>query len=318
MELRFTRLFADLRDTFTENLGLKFVSLAIAVLLFGFVRGSGNVQRSVDIPVTFVLPAAETGRPVLLSQLPDGVRVTVRGSPSVLGSLRGADLGPIQLDLRDGRKRQVRLEPDFIRLPAGATVVGFSPDVITLQWDVMVSRILPVRATVVGRLADRSRVGAIEVEPERVRVKGPSLYVDPMVNVHAEPVDATGLGVGRYERRVLLEAPRSGVDYDINRGVSVTFELAPVVSERRFERVPVTALGAARVNLRPPVIDVVVRGDPAVVDHMTPAQVVPVVELQAPEVLHGPVGARVEIRPLPDGVTVTARVPEEVLAVPVR
>ena len=58
--------------------------------------------------------------------------------------------------------------------------------------------------------------------------------------------------------------------------------------------------------------------DPAVVDHMTPAQVVPVVELQAPEVLHGPVGARVEIRPLPDGVTVTARVPEEVLAVPVR
>lgn len=318
MDLRAQRLVNALRESLAENVGLKLVSVVIAVMLFASVRGAGNVQRSLEVPATYVLPAHMPGNPVVLSTLPDKVRVTVRGAPSALGSLRPDDLGPIQLDLREGRPRYVRLERDAIELPAGATFVSFTPAVLSLQWDTLVERALPLRTTVVGALPPRTRVEHVEVEPAQVRVRGATLYVDPLVTVHTEPVDASGLEVGRYERRIPLEPLRAGVECDNLQGARVSFEIVPVIYERRFERVPVSALGGARAQLRPPVIDVVVRGDPAAVDGLLPSQVVALVDLRALGAVREPTDVQVELRPLPEGVTVSARVPSEVLVVPPR
>lgn len=46
--------------------------------------------------------------------------------------------------------------------------------------------------------------------------------------VHTVAVDASGLPPGRYERRVLLEAPRDD-DYSIAQ-VRVTFEVEPLMA----------------------------------------------------------------------------------------
>ncbi len=318
LETLSARVTHVLRTSFTENLVLKLVSLALALALFGAVRGSGNVQRSIDVPVTFVLPVGDPGQRVLLSPLPEKVRVTLRGSPSVLASLRADSLGAVQLDLREGRARQVRLRADLLDIPTGVSFVSVAPEVIPLQWDMIVERALPVRAAVVGSLAPRARVERVEVEPALVRVRGAALYVEPMSSVHAEPIDATGLPIGRYERRAPLEAPRGGVTYEVVQGVRVAFEIVQPVYERRFEHLPVTAVGPARAQLRPPHVTVVVRGEPSVVDHLQPGDVVPVVDLAPLLPLHGPVSARVEVRPLPEGVTVGSRVPDEVLVVPAR
>jgi hypothetical protein len=98
----------------------------------------------------------------------------------------------------------------------------------------------------------------------------------------------------------------------------VSFEVVLPVYERRFEHVPITAIGASRVQLLPPVVDVVVRGEPVVIDRMTPAQVVPVVDLTAVAPSRGAMSVPVELRPLPAGVTVGAREPTEVLVTPQR
>lgn len=317
-ELRVPRVLTRLREALVENIALKLVSLIISLMLFGVVRGAGNVQRSLDVPVTFVLPTPDPGHRVLLSTLPEKVRVTLRGSPSVLTSLRADELGAIQLDLRDGNARNVRLQSSLIVIPAGTSFVSLTPDVIPLQWDVIAERTTPVRATVVGSLPPRAHVDHVEVEPANVRVRGASLYVDPLVTVHTEPIDASGLAVGRYERRIPLEPPRSGVEYETVQGVRVSFEIVQPVYERRFEHVPVVVLGAVRAQLRPPQVAVVVRGDPAVVDHLQPSDVVPFVDLASLVPLRTPTPVRVEVRPLPDGCAATATAPDEVLAVPLR
>ncbi len=317
-EHRTGRISSTLRESLSENLGLKIASVIISVLLFSVVRGSGNVQRSLDVPATFVLPVSATGNAVLLSSLPDKVRVTVRGLPSVLGAIRGDDIGPLQIDVREGRSRLVRLHPEMLTLPAGATFVSFTPDTIPLQWDTMVDRSVPVQPTIVGTLAPRSRIEHIEVEPSHVHVRGASLYIDPMTSVHSEPIDVSDLTPGRYERRIPLEPARSGVEFDTARGVRVSFEVAVTVYERRFSRLAVTAVGPLRAQLRPPVVDVIVRGDPAVVDRLLPSQVVPVVDLSAMTPAHSPVSVAVEVRPLPEGASVGDRSPAEILVVPLR
>ncbi len=318
MEITSDKIRSTLRESITENLGLKLASVVISVVLFSAVRGSGNVQRSLDVPATFVLPVAATGNAVLLSTLPDKVRVTVRGSPSVLGPIRADDIGPLQIDVREGRSRLVRLYPEMLTLPAGATFISFTPDSIPLQWDTMVERSVPVQPTLVGTLPSRSRVEHIEVDPPHVRVRGASLYIDPMASVHTEPVDVSNLAPGRYERRIPLETPRAGVEFDNARGVRVAFEVIATVYERRFERLAVTAIGGPRAQLRPPLVDVVVRGEPSVVDRLLPSQVVPVIDLSTLGATRTPTSVPVEVRPLPSGATAGDRSPAEILVVPLR
>jgi hypothetical protein len=300
-------------DVAGENLGLKLVSLVIAVGVFAFVRGSGTMQRSLDVSLVAMLPSSGEGRPVLLSTLPDKVRVSVRGASSVVSTLRGEEVGPVQIDLRAGRRAFVRLTPDMLTLPAGATFLSIEPADLSLSWDVGVSRVLPVRATVVGSLPPRARVQVLDVEPARLRVTGPSLYVDPIASVHTEAVDTSGLRAGRYERRIALEPPRAGVEYQAAAGVRVSFEIVPTVGERRFNAVPVTVLGAARVRLRPPVVDVVVRGDPDAVERLTASQVVPTVD-PGPAPSRGTRPLSVSLRPLAAGLRATLE-PAEVLSV---
>ena len=311
------RLSSRLREIVTENVGLKAVSMVISLALFGVVRGSGNVQRSVDVPVTYVLPTDEPGHAVVLSALPEKVRVTLRGPPSVLATLRPEELGAMQLDLREAKPRQVRLRPEALSMPAGTSLVSLTPDVVPLQWDQIVERSLPVRATVVGALPARARVERVEADPANVRVRGPALYVEPMVAVHTEPLDATGLPPGRYERRVPLESLRAAVQYETAQGVRVSFQIVQPVYERRFEHLPVTTVGA-RALPRPTTVTVTVRGDPAVVDHLRPDDVVAVVDLAPLLPLRGATAARVDVRPLPEGATVGATEPAEVLVVPTR
>lgn len=300
-------------DVLGENLGLKVVSVVISVGLFAFARGSGTVQRSVDVPLIAMLPTQGDGRPVLLSTLPEKVRVSVRGTSSVVSALRGDQIGPVQVDLRAGRRALVRLSAEMITLPAGATFVSMEPSDLTLQWDVGVTRVLPVRASIVGTLPPRARVLTLDVEPSRLRVRGPALYVEPLVSVHTEPIDTSGLAAGRYERRIALEPPRAGVEYESTAGVRVSFEIVPTVGERRFNALSIAVLGGARVRLRPPVVDVVVRGDPDAVERLTAAQVVPTVDPGAAP-SRGAHPVAVQLRPLAVGLS--ARIePAEVLSV---
>ncbi len=311
---RLGALFALVR----ENLPYKVASLAISLGLFMVFRGAGAVQRSVDVPITARLPAAVPGGPLLVTPLPERVRLTVRGTPSVVAPLRGDEIGPVEIDLRDGRRRRVDLDPSLVQLPAGADFVSFSPSSLDLRWDTLLTRVLDVRASVVGSTAPRTRIGTITVEPERVRARGPALALEAQEVVHTVAVDASGLAPGRYERRVLLEAPRNGIDYGPTQ-VRVTFDVTALHGERRFERIPVTVRGAPRgaqrLEARPPVVAVVVSGDPELLAELVPSQVVPTVTAPDEGPLRVATEARVQVMPLREGITVVVE-PAEVLLVP--
>lgn len=303
-----------------ENLPYKVASLAISVTLFMVFRGAGAVQRSVDVPLTAVLPASLPGNALLITPLPERVRLTVRGTPSVVAPLRGDELGPAQLDLRDGRRRRVDLAPALVQLPAGADFVSFSPASIDLRWDVLLVRPLPVRASVVGSTAPRTTLGAVSVEPDHVRARGPSQVLEAQEAVHTVAIDASGLAPGRYERRALLESPREGVDYSPSQ-VRVTFEVAPLLGERRFDRVPITVRASARtvqrLEARPPMVSVTVSGDPALLAELVPAQIVPTVAPPDDAPLRVATEARVQVLTLREGLAATVD-PPEVLLLPAR
>ncbi len=308
-------VFDWLARSVTEDLGLKVLSLLVALGLFGLVRGAGNVQRSLEVSLIARLPAAGARR-VLLTDLPDRVRITVSGSPTQVGAIRPDALGQIQLDLSEGRRASVYLDAAALSFPAGVRLVQVQPASLQLQWDDFVERPVPVRVEMSGMPATGTHVvGDVEIVPRSVRVSGPALFVGAINMIRTDALDVTGLPAGRHERRLPLESVRAGVAVDAPAGIRVTFVVDREIVERRFEQVSVTSVGAGNVDVRPPSVTVILRGAPSAMSAVVAQSLVPTIEVPIAPAARTNVRARVTLAHVPPDVSLVGIDPPEVIVV---
>src|SRR5689334_23847014 len=106
------------RDLMFENLGLKLLSFAFALGLYAFSHGAQDAQRTLPVDVVATPPPLNARR-VLVTPLPPQVRVTVRGSRSLLDEMRAEDLGSLQVDLSNGKSDHIEFETNMVHVPPG-------------------------------------------------------------------------------------------------------------------------------------------------------------------------------------------------------
>ncbi len=290
----------SLRDLVTNNLGLKLTSLVAAIVLFSIVRGAEDAQRSVFVDVVAVLPPPSSGK-MLVSELPDRVRLTLKGSRSQLNAIRPELLQPVQIDLTDTDLRYYYFAGDEFDVPAGVTITQVAPASVPLQWADRLEKRLPVQARVEGTPPDGTVLGAPPVvEPAEVTVVGPREELESVRSVRTEPIDLSGLDVGPHVRRVPLQRVCSHCRFLEERPVEVRFELLRDVSERVLGPLPVLVEGAEARAIEPSAVSANVRGLPREVDLIDPARVQAVVDAS-----EQPPGAHVlpvNLRGLPPGI----------------
>ncbi len=219
---------------FVRDIALKLLSLAIAVALYTLVHGAEDVQRTLTVPllVTF----GEDADRMLVSDLPDSVKVVVNGRSTVVNTLRNIE--PIVIDLRHERGAYYYLEPSVVRLPAGVRVVRIVPDAIPLQWDRKVVVRRPVQPQLRGVPLEGFEARLVRVEPAQVTLEGPLGQLGPMQQVRTEPLDVRGLAPGRHLRWAPLERLGSLVRAEPSR-VEVSLEVVPRRLLRRLRDVQV-------------------------------------------------------------------------------
>jgi hypothetical protein len=289
-------VFSRIRDLMIENLGLKILSFAFALGLYAFVHGSQDAQRTLQVDVV-ATPPPESAHRVLLTPLPPTVRVTVRGPRAILDDMKADDLGAFQLDLRSGKIDNIVFDPAAVHLPPGMRADQIDPPSITLRWEDEIVREIPVRAPVTGSPAPGFVVkGPGVAEPALVRAMGPRSVVEVVQVANAEAFDVGALAKeGTYSHILALERPPARVEFDM-KTVNVKVEIAREEGQRRFVKVPVQLVGAARGSVTPAEIDVTVEGPPDVVESLRPDQIVPMVDLRAAGVnTAAPGSARVPI-----------------------
>ncbi len=302
------------RRSLTENLGLKIFSFLVALGLFYVVHGSEDAQRPVFVDVVALLPPVSSGK-LLMSDLPDKVRVTLRGSRSMLNALKRDELGPLQVDLRDGSRRYYYFDPTAFDLPAGVEVVSIAPPSVQLMWARRAER----RATVVPQIVGRPRAGLVmqgepSVEPGSVLVSGPDHVVQRLATVETETIDLSAFGAGHHERTVALVPPIEHVSYQQAGPVRIAIDLSAEVNERRWRGLTVATVGtAARALLRPTTVDVRLRGSPSVLMDVDADHLVPFVDLTELDATHGATSVRVQLRGAPEGTEIAVVDPPEVL-----
>ena len=261
------------RVGFTENLNLKLLSLACALLLYSVVHGSQDAQRSLLVSVVASTPQ-EPSKRELVTTIPSEIRVTISGLRSTLNELHADDLGSVSLDLRKADEERVIFEPSMIPLPPGLKVESIDPPAIDLSWEDRVTRDVPIEVGVVGSPAPGFVAESPVAEPDLIRVGGPKSQVNVIQRVHTDPFDVSGLKAGKYVQQLAVDRPSSRISYDTST-VSASVEIDREVQERSFARVPIAVVGRPTAKSQPGEADIRLACPPDVVRALRPEQIVP-------------------------------------------
>lgn len=200
-----------------EHVGLKLLSLALAVLLWLVVAGEEAVERGLRVPLE--LQQIPDGVE-LLGEVPDTVDVRVRGSSGALSRVGAGDIVAV-LDLGGVQpgERLFHLTPDQMRTPFGVEVVQVNPATVALAFDRRASRSVPVVPAVEGKPAPGHAVGKVSSDPAKVDVVGPASAVERVTEALTEPVSVEGaertvqasVVIGLRDPALRLKTPRSAI-----------------------------------------------------------------------------------------------------------
>jgi YbbR domain-containing protein len=273
-------VLAWLRDAFTEHLSLKALSLAFAVGLFAYLHGQEDVQdRTIPVGLVMRMPQEGANRE-LMTQVRPSVHVTVRGSARSMDGLVQAGVPPVELDLRDGRTKTVVFERSMFLLPPGIEIRIIDPPNIALEWQDIVTREIPLQASITGKPAEGFVVkGEPEVDPRQATVRGPISLVEVVQFARLAAFDVSGLTEGTYRRRLAIDVPPNRITYLAAQSATVTVTIARRVTEAKFSALPVEVVGIPRAIANPRTVNVTVIGPPEIVHALRAEQIVPRADL---------------------------------------
>ena len=180
-----------LRRYVLHNFWLKVISLAAAVLLWGFVVRDPVAEVAVTVPIEF--HHVPENLEISSEAIPQA-QVRVRGPSRQVRELSAADVhAVIGLDGALPGERTFDLSGPHIRVPRGVEVVQVVPNHVRLNFDRRVTRELSVQPRVIGTFASGFHLASTAVEPAKVTVVGPQNRVSELETAVTDPVDATGV-----------------------------------------------------------------------------------------------------------------------------
>lgn len=260
-----TELLIWLREAVTQNVGLKLLSLLLAVLIHVVVQRDSVREAMVAVPITVVGVAKSQ---VFTSDLPEEAKLRVRGRWGGIRELQADRTARLVIDVaqfRSGERFVFDHRTVEQQLPSRhVEVLGVDPPSVEVRMELLEQKQLPVEPVVSGDPAPglRLAVGGVTAEPARVDVSGPTSEMRTLRAVRTVPFDLAGTD-NDIHTTVRLAAPpgrhvRLGVEEVM---LNVKLEELPV--SRMLANQPVAVRGCpadSRCVVEPPEISVRVEG----------------------------------------------------------
>ncbi len=267
-----------LREFFLEDWTLKLLAMLITLgIWFGVTseRAPATVKLR-GVPLEFSLPDN-----VEISNDPiKDVDVTLEGSQGRLAEINARNLvarAEVKHLKPGDRVARLTRQNVVMELPPGVRIVGVMPGSVTLRLEPVVVREVEVEARFEGAPPTGFVRGAVQVNPGKVRVRGPESHVAAVERAHTETISLEGQRESLTFPQLAIDIPdRKVVPLDAN--VSVRVEISEETIERRFADVPVRS--SAGGQPQPPTVSVTLRGPRSLVEALRAEDVRVVAELR--------------------------------------
>ncbi|MBZ0155227.1 MAG: hypothetical protein K8I29_03310 [Alphaproteobacteria bacterium] len=210
-----------MRKSFFRNIGLKLLSVILALSLWFFVTYHGQSEMALVAPVTF--KNVPRGLEILRESV-KSVTLNVQGQERLLKSLRPVDIG-VSVDLAGAKKGEsvYYFDKSSVVVPRSVEVVRIEPASIRVTLDESLTKVVPVKASLIGLPEKGYRVASVEIHPSAVAVEGAKAELARVAFLRTEPVDITGLD-GDITQKVRLNSNGKNIrltTYDVTLHISI-------------------------------------------------------------------------------------------------
>ncbi|HEY1553330.1 MAG TPA: CdaR family protein [Kofleriaceae bacterium] len=173
-----------------ENIGLKFLSVVLAVTVFLLVNTDRDREISARVGVSYTVPDDK----VLVSPRLDEVNVTIKGPWQRLRRFDERELDRIHLDLRRAPSGElpIRITPEMIHLPPGLTIADWSPHTMPVQFDARVEKIVEITPQVVGRPQHGYVISDAKAVPATIKLRGAETTLAALTSVRTHEISVDG------------------------------------------------------------------------------------------------------------------------------
>jgi YbbR domain-containing protein len=246
-----------LRSAMFDNVGLKFLSMVLAVTVFLLVNTDRDREIASRVGVSYTVPEDK----VLISERVEEVRVTIKGAWRRLRKFDERELERINLDLRRASSGELVISNDMIHLPSGLTVTSISPRSVHVAFDKRVDKLVEVTPAITGRPQHGYVVAEVKPIPATVKLRGGEGMVAALTAIRTREISLDGRADSFVAETEIV--PPGGVEVVGNAQVAVHIHIDEELVTRKVPGVTVVLRGdgdTSRWKITPPQVDVTLTG----------------------------------------------------------
>lgn len=295
-----------------DNVGLKALSLILAVTVFLLVNTDRDREITARVGVAYTLPDDR----VLVSERLDEVRVTIKGRWQRLRKFDERSLDRITLDLRRQPSGDIPITADMLELPSGLTITSISPKSVRVLFDRRVDKIVEVTPQLAGRPMHGYYVAEVKPTPATVRVRGAAGTLAALLAVRTREVSVEGRTESFTADTELLtpDGVETATTATVSLQVTIEEELVTRKVPDLIVRVTGDGVDPAKWSVSPTQVELSLTGTVLAIEKAK-AALAPVVKLSASDTKGREVA--VSIEGLPPGIGVKIS-PERVKVTPIK
>ncbi len=154
-----------------KDLLFKLFSVCLGSLLWYLVVGADKVDMNLKVPIEILnLPE----NLVIASLSKDELDVTVRGSRSIINSVRSRNMSrSVDLSKAEAGTTVIKNDNESLPMPQGITVLRLQPSNITISIDRLIQKQIPIHAVTEGEVSAGYKLLQITLKPNSLSVSGP-------------------------------------------------------------------------------------------------------------------------------------------------
>ena len=180
-----------IRRRLFQNIGLKLLSLGLAVALWLAVARDPVAVVAVEVPIEF-------------NNIPQNLEISSENIPRIQIRLRGPEhsvrhiqpsdvYAEVELDGQKPGDHTFDITSRQVHQPSGLEVVQVVPSQLRVSFDTRMTRQVEVHPRVIGNFVPGYHIARIASNPATVSIIGPTKHVQVTDSAITDPIDVTGV-----------------------------------------------------------------------------------------------------------------------------
>lgn len=237
---------------------ITFLGCLAGLTAFAFWPGIAFEERVLTIPIHYDRLPQDI---IITSPPPKSLEIRVRGKKGKLKSfLQKEHVYTVDLANTAAGLMTIPINTDHLQVPKGISVVQITPTSVTLRMEAKIEKVIPVTASLVGKLAAGYKVVLTITDPTEIKLSGAVKIITALERLTTKPIHLDGIS-GSFKKEIALDLPEGVEILSARKLVTVDVMIEEQVIVKNYSGIYVEGRNTAYpYKIKPATMDITVKG----------------------------------------------------------